>query len=148
MADVFWDVATSCPVLGVVGLIFLAALVVGYFPLLKWFPIIGDYVPVGKQVSLIAMGLLCLLIGFRLSDERSDAKNLKLQLAATAIDLTASQNATKQADDARAELANQARDDQERIAKYEAELKLRPNDACTLTPDDFSDGVRAPIRAD
>ncbi len=65
MVDLFWTVATSYVVLGLVGLILLAALVVGYFPLLKWFPVIGSYVPVARLVSTLAMGLLCLLLGFR-----------------------------------------------------------------------------------
>lgn len=141
MADMFWNIATSSVVLGFIGLILTAALVVGYFPLLKWFPVIGQYVPAARLVVVIAAAMLCFLVGFRLSDEREEAKSLKMQLAAKEIDLTAAQNATDQADAARAELAKQARDDQERIADYAEQLKKRPNGACTLGPDDF-DGVR------
>lgn len=141
MADLFWNVATSSPVLGLIGLVLAAALVVGYFPLLKWFPVIGQYVPAARLVVIIAAALLCFLVGFRLSDEREEAKSLRLQIQAKETDLKAAQNAAQQADAARAELAKQAQDDQERIADYAEQLKKRPNGACTLGPDDF-DGVR------
>ena len=32
----------------------LAALVVGYFPLLKYIPVIGSYVPVARLVAILA----------------------------------------------------------------------------------------------
>jgi hypothetical protein len=65
MTSVIIAIVTSYFVLGAMGLVLLAALVVGYFPLLKWFPVLGQYVPVAKLVSLLATGLLCLLIGVR-----------------------------------------------------------------------------------
>lgn len=142
MGDLFWDIATSSPVLGIIGLVLAAALVVGYFPLLKWFPVIGQYVPAARLVVIIAAALLCFLVGFRLSDEREEAKSLRLKIEAQSIDLEAAEDAAKQADAARAELAKQAQDDQERIADYAEQLKKRPNGACTLGPDDFT-GVPA-----
>ena len=140
-ADLFWDIATSNIALGIVGVLLAASLVVGYFPLLKWFPIIGQYVPVARLVVILSAALLCFLVGFRVSDDRAEAKSLRLQLAAKTIDLTAAQDAANQADAARAELAEQAKADQERIADYAEQLKKRPNVACTLGPDDFSDGL-------
>ncbi len=144
ISDWLWDIATSHLVLSLITLVFLAALVVGYFPLLKWFPLIGQYVPAARLVVLLAAALLCFLIGFRVSDGRAEAKSLRLKLAATSIDLTAAHDAAKQADEARNELAARAITDESRIANYAAELKKRPNGACTLTDDDFPDRVRKP----
>lgn len=141
IADLFWNVATSSIILGVIGLVLAAALVVGYFPLLKWFPIIGQYVPVARLVVILSAALLCFLVGFRLSDEREEAKSLKLQLAAKQIDLEAANEAAQQAQEARTELAQQAQADQERIADYADQLKKRPNASCTLGPDDFLGGL-------
>lgn len=147
LADIFWNVATSSIVLSVIGFILAASLVVGYFPLLKWFPVIGQYVPVARLVVIISAALLCFLIGFRLSDEREEARSLKMQLAAKQIDIEAADDAATKAEQARAELAEQAKADQERIADYAEQLKKRPNGACTLTPDDFTAGVRDGQRA-
>jgi hypothetical protein len=141
MGDFFWDVATSYVVLSAIGLILAAALIVGYFPLLKWFPVIGQYVPVARLVVILSAALLCFLVGFRASDERAEAKSLRLQLEAKQTDIDAANDAAKKADAARAELAEQAKADQERIADYAEQLKKRPNGACTLGPDDF-DGMR------
>lgn len=81
IASIFWAIATSYIVLGLVGLILAAALIVGYFPLLKWFPVVGQYVPVGKLVSLLAMGALCGLLGVRVTAERYDANQAKARAA-------------------------------------------------------------------
>lgn len=142
MGDLFWDIATSSFILGGVGIVLGVALVVGYFPLLKWFPVVGQYVPVARLVVILTAALLCFLVGFRVSDERAEAKSLRLQLEAKDTDITAANDAAQKADAARAELAEQAKADQERIADYAEQLKKRPNGACTLGPDDFSDRVR------
>lgn len=81
LVSIFWTVATSYIVLGAVGVILVAALIVGYFPLLKWFPVIGEYVPVGKLVSLLAMGLLCGLLAVRMTSERYDARQAAARAA-------------------------------------------------------------------
>lgn len=141
LGDLFWNIATSMPVLGSIGLVLGAALVVGYFPLLKWIPTIGQYVPVARLVVLLAAALLCFLIGFRVSDEREEAKSLKLKLAAASIDLTAAHDAADKADAARKESAAKATAAEKRIADYADELKKRPNAACTLVPADFARSV-------
>jgi hypothetical protein len=148
--DFIWDIATSFPVLGIIALILAAALVVGYFPLLKWFPVIGQYVPAARLVVVLAAAALAFLIGFRMSDERADAKMLRAALAAKQIDLEAANDAAEQAKAAKQDLAKQAETDKERIADYEQRLKDRPapkDDAkgskcgCALVPDDFSGGM-------
>lgn len=137
MSDVFWDIAVSYPALCFVAVVLLAALIVGYFPLLKYLPVLGPYVPVARLAAFLAVGLLCFLVGFRISDEREAAKNLKSELAAKTVDLQAANDAYEQSAMERTELANQAKADQERIAGYETVLKDRPSGGCELTADDL-----------
>lgn len=137
MADLFWDIATSYFVLSVVGFVLVCALVVGYFPLLKWFPVVGEYVPVARLIAFLAVALLCLLIGFRIADERAVAAALRSKLEASAIDLEATQQAANEAEAARVELAKQSQADQERIAAYEKALAANPTGNCALSDDDL-----------
>ena len=146
IGDLFWDVATSGPVLSLLALVLLAAAIVGYFPLLKWSPVLGQYVPVARLVVILVAALICFLLGFRVSDQRAEAAALRAKLEAAHIDLDAADQAAKQADKARAKLAEQAQADQERIADYAEQLKKRPNGACTLGPDDFGGGDTRRLR--
>ena len=137
MTDILIGIVTSGPVLLALVTGLLGTLIVGYFPLLKWFPVVGQYVAAARLASMILLVLLAFLIGFRISDDRADAKNLKLQLAAKSIDLTAANDAANKADAARAELAQQAESARERIADYEESLKARADGGCALTDDDI-----------
>lgn len=138
MSDVFWNIATSYPALCFDAVVLLAALVVGFFPLLNYVPVIGPYVPVARLVAILMSGLLAFLVGFRIADERDAMKDLKSEVEAKTIDLDATVEAEKEASAARALLAAQAVADQERIAGYEKALKARPVGDCILTDDDRS----------
>lgn len=142
MASLFWTVATSYAALTIDGIILLIALVVGYFPLAKYLPVVGPYAEAAKLLFAVMLFVTGVVIGHRIADETADAKSLRAQLAAKTIDLTAANDAAKQADEARNELAAQAIQDEQRIKDYADALKKRPNAACLLTPDDFTDGVR------
>lgn len=137
MSDLFWNIATSGTVLWLIAIILGAALIVGYFPLLKWFPVLGQYVPVARLVVILSAALLCFLIGFRVADNRAEAANLRHKVEALSIDLEAADEAAKESDKAKTELAQKAQADQERIEKYEAALKASPDGGCTLTDDDL-----------
>lgn len=108
MSDFLWDIATS----GVARHrrhFLLASLVVACFPLLKWLPMIGPYVPVAKLVSYLALALLLFLFGFRVADGRAEAKALRATIEANNIDLEAASEAAKEADAARPGLGPAAR---------------------------------------
>lgn len=134
--DILWSIATSWLVLGAIGSIFSAALVVGYFPLIKWFPVIGQYVPVARLVVLLSAALLCFLVGFRVSDDRAEAKSLRAELASKQRDIDAATSAredeTKRADEIDAAFKERTKDD----ATYIAHLEGRP--VCTFDDSDFS----------
>jgi uncharacterized integral membrane protein len=141
MGDLFWDVATSGAVLLAIGAIAIAAFVVAHVPFIRAIPAVAPYAVTASLVQVVAAALLMFLVGFRIADERQEAKTLRNELAAKQEDIEAANDAAKRADAARALLAKQSEQDQERIADYEERLRRRtPNAACTLGPDDF-DGV-------
>ena len=51
MASLFWTVATSYAALTIDGVILLVCLIVGYFPLAKYLPVVGPYVEAAKLVE-------------------------------------------------------------------------------------------------
>ena len=119
MIDLFWAVATSYLVLGLVGAVFTAAAIVGYFPLLKWFPIIGEYVPVGKLVTLLMASLFCFLLGVRVTNEREAAKNLRSENATLKADIQTTKDAAEY-------YSMQYRDDEKQLQELEAKITAIP----------------------
>lgn len=132
MIDLFWAVATSYLVLGFVGAVFIAAAIVGYFPLLKWFPIIGEYVPAGKLVTLLMASLFCFLLGVRVDSERQSTKQLKAENALL-------QNRLKSVSDTADAYASQAKTDADKISELETKANAIPkNDGPCLDGDTSS----------
>lgn len=144
MGDLFWDLATSMPVFGALAALALAAFVVAHVPFVRALPAVAPYAVAAGLVQVVAVALLCFLVGFRVSDERAEAKSLRTQLAAKQVDIEAANDAAGKADAAHAELARQTEQDQQRIEDYEERLKRRApgkgDCGCVLVPDDF-DGV-------
>ncbi len=147
LADLLWNIATSNIVLLAIGALAFAALIVGHVPFGKYAPVIGPYVVLAKFVSYPALMLLAFLVGVRISDDRAEARSLKLKIEAQQIDIKAANDAAARADAARAEMARQAEIDQERIEDYAERLKRHPNGACILGDDDFPDRLSAPKRS-
>lgn len=136
MGDFFWDVATSSPILGLIALVLGTALVVGYFPLLKWLPVVGQYVPVARLVVLIAACLLCFLIGFRVSDERAEAKQLRIDLSFKQLELDAQRQTAETAASLRAKAEAKAATLEKKVQDYEDELAKKPAGDGTLDDGD------------
>ncbi|UGA46675.1 hypothetical protein HU230_0011785 [Bradyrhizobium quebecense] len=130
--DLFWDVATSYFALGLDGLVFIVAFVIGHFPLLRYSAQLAPYVAVARLVSVLVAALLFFMIGFRVSDEREEAKSLRATIAAQQADLENSRKS--RADEAaRADaIAEGAR------AQYEADVdyigQLEADDRCKFDP--------------
>lgn len=80
-ADFIWSIAYSYPVLGILGLLLLASLVLGYIPLLKYFPVIGPYVLVARFAFPLFIAVLFFLVGARFADERQEMKHLAAENA-------------------------------------------------------------------
>lgn len=126
MADLIWSLATSYLALSIVGLILIAALVVGYFPLLKWFPVIGKYVAAGKLISLLTASVLAFLIGTRLADERAAVKQLKTDLAYAQLQIEAQKASAETAAKLRAQAEQQAATLEKKVTDYEDQLAKQP----------------------
>lgn len=132
MGDIFWNVATSYFALGIDGLLLLAAAVVGFFPLVKYLPGIGSYVPAARLVAVLVAGLMCFLVGFRVADGRDEAKNLRINLEAKTADL---QNTSKSLADetARADkIETAAKGQHDADAEYIG--KLEASKSCEFDP--------------
>lgn len=135
MGDFFWDVATSFPALGIDGLLLLAAAVVGWFPLLKYLPGIGAYVPAARLVAALVALLMFFLIGFRVADEREAAKLLRAQIAVQRADL---ENSRKSAlDEAKRAGDIEAMADDQRKRDHDYIISLEAKPGCVLTDRDL-----------
>ncbi|MHC2462136.1 hypothetical protein [Bradyrhizobium embrapense] len=132
LGDLFWDVATSYFALGFDGLVFIVAFVIGHLPLLRFSAQLAPYVNVARLVAVLVAALLFFLIGFRVSDEREEAKSLRATLAARDLDLENSRKA--RADDAAraSAIAEGAQAQHESDVEYIRQLES--SDACKFDP--------------
>lgn len=121
--DLFWDIVTSNIVLSIISLVLGAAAVVGYFPLLKWFPVLGQYVPVARLVTILMAALLFFLVGFRMSDSREAEKNLRRELAIRNDDLNKAEKAKADEKQRADQIENEAKERSDNDAKLIADLK-------------------------
>lgn len=130
-----WDIATSDLVLSLLGIVAFAAAVVGWFPLLKYVPAIGPYVPLARLVAMLVVVAISFLLGFRTSDERESMEKLRATLAARDADIAIAAKSTAFLQ-ARVNEIEAAADVQRGTdADYIASLKSRP--ACVLTDNDL-----------
>lgn len=147
ISDFLWAAATSEIALSALGLLIVVAAIVGYLPIVS--TLLGGYAKTAKLVFILALTALVFLLGFRTADNRAEAKILRDQIAARDgvianknfdlhLALEAAETASKQRDEA----AQRAKEAQDEIDDYEQRLKARPNAACLLTPDDFTDRVQ------
>jgi hypothetical protein len=139
MTDLIWSLATSYLVLSIVGIILLAALVVGYFPLAKYLPVIGPYVEAAKLIAFLLFGLLMFLIATRLSDERAEVKRLKTDLAFSQLQLDAQKQTAEQAQKLRERAERQAAVANQKVTDYEDRLAKSPSGCgCSFDDDDVN----------
>lgn len=97
-------------------------------------PLIGGAVIAGAIT--LAIGAAWIAIDNHY-DAKCEAAALRQQLANKQTDLDAAKQAAKDSADAMAESDARAQENQQKANDYEAELKKRPNGACTLTDDDL-----------
>lgn len=137
MSDFLWHLATA-----IVLILLLASLVVGWFPLIKWFPVVGDYARTAQLAALLLCVAIGGIAGYRYSARQATIKSLQSKLDAAKLDLSLSEDAAADAHRQNIELQIKDQDNAQRIKEYENSLKARPNANCTLTPDDFAGRVR------
>ncbi|WP_338688899.1 hypothetical protein V5279_25025 [Bradyrhizobium sp. 26S5] len=133
LGDLFENVATSYFALGLDGLVF----VVGHFPLLRYSAQLAPYVKVARLVSVLVAALLFFMIGFRVSDEREEAKSLRATIAAQHLDLENSRKSRANEAERANAIAEGAQAQHEGDVQYIRRLEGKP--ACEFDP---FDGVR------
>lgn len=94
----FWAAATSYLVLAVLAAIVIAALVVGYDPLLGFVPVLASYRPIARVIAFVVFGLLCALLDRRAADMRGELAQLRTDLAFSQLQLAAQKAAAADAD--------------------------------------------------
>lgn len=134
-----WAIATSDLFLSLLVLVLLVAAVVGWFPLLKYLPTIGAYVPVARLVAVLVLVAISFLLGFRTSDERESMEKLRATLAAREADIAIMSKSAADAQRRANELEAAANAQMQTDADYIASLV--PADACAFDPGPI--GVRA-----
>jgi hypothetical protein len=138
MGDTFWNVSTSALALGVEGLILAAALVVGFLPFARFLPVVGPYVPAARVVAVLVAAVICFKLGFRIAEEREEAKSLRATIAVQRADLD---NAAKSAANANQRAISIEKEaDAQRKADDETISKLKLAAGCGFEP--FPDRVR------
>lgn len=139
MTDLIWSLATSYLALGIIGIVLLAALVVGYFPLAKYLPVIGPYVEAAKLIAFLLFGLLMFLVATRLTDERAEVKRLKTDLAFTQLQLNTQKQTAEQAQKLRELAEQQAAEANQKVTDYEDRLAKSPSGCgCSFDDDDVN----------
>ncbi|MHB0785566.1 hypothetical protein [Bradyrhizobium sp. 5.13L] len=117
----------------VLGVVLVAALVVGFAPLLGRFPVIGAYVPLARLVALLLLFVIGLCVGHRSADESAALAQARTDLAFTQLELSTQRQTAETAAKLRADAEAKADEADKKVSDYEAELAKRPaNDACTL----------------
>ncbi len=149
MNGFLWTLATSDVSLAALGLLILAAAIVGYFPVVSSIAALKGYVTAARFALLLFVGVAAFLIGFRVADDRAEAAALREKIASAEgvirmknAEIRITQQMAEQADAERKAAAQRAQDAQDEINDYAERLKARPNAACLLTTDDFTRGVR------
>jgi hypothetical protein len=139
ITDWFWYVATSTLSLELAALLFIASFIIGHVPLSKYLPVIGPYVPVARLVSVLLALSMCFLLGFRVSNERDVAKNLRAELAAKQADLDIAAKSADEATQRATEIEKASHDQHQEDVAYIESLQNVP--ACLLDDPDI-DGMR------
>jgi hypothetical protein len=126
VTDWLWWLATSDGVLSLIALVLVVAFVVGHIPLADRFPVIGPCVVLARFVALLALGLLCFLVGGRIADERAAVAKLKSDLAWSNLQLDAQKSAAADADRLRKQAEADASAANQKVIDYENKLASQP----------------------
>jgi hypothetical protein len=139
MAPFFWAIATSDLAFWIGALILLASAVVGWFPLLRWFPVLGAYVPLARAVFVVMLFLIGVCLGHRLADESAALKQAQQDLAFSRLQLDAQRQSADTANKLRVDAEAKAATANQKVTDYEERLsKLPESCGCALDDDDVN----------
>jgi|GEM_PF-5603649 len=118
-ADLFWDVATSAPVLVLIGGVALAAFAVAHVPLIaRLVPPVDAYQRLAGVVAIVAAGALAFLIGFSVSDQRADLARVRDELVFKEFQLESAAATAADAERLRNDAEAKARDAKGKLDEY------------------------------
>ena len=137
LVDLFWTVATSDWVLVVIGGIAAAAIIVSHVPLIRWIPTIDDWMKLASATGYVALFLLGLLLGHRLSDERAETRRLKGELEWSQNQLEQQEAQAKDAERLKEEAEARAAAIKGELDEYRKSFAGRPDGKCAFTADDL-----------
>ena len=133
MADLFWSVATSYAVLSIIATLFLASLIIGFAPLVRFIPGLAPYVMLARLVALFSLAVLAFLIGVRITDERASLKQARIDLAFAELQLDAQKHTAETAERLRMIAETKAAKANQKVTEYEDRLAKQPaGDGCNL----------------
>ena len=133
MADLFWSVATSYAVLSIIATLFLASLIIGFAPLVRFIPGLAAYVMLARVVALFSLAVLAFLIGVRITDERASLKQARIDLAFAELQLDAQKHTAETAERLRMIAETKAAKANQKVTEYEDRLAKQPaGDGCNL----------------
>jgi hypothetical protein len=138
LTDLFWNMATSNVVLIAIGVVAIAALIVGHVPFGKYAPVIGPYVVLAQFVAYPTLMLLAFLIGVRISDERAETERLKNDLAFKEQQIENVEATAQDAEQLKAEAEAKANDAKGQLDAFREKYGDHPEATCAWTDDDLS----------
>lgn len=142
LADLFWRFATSDIAIAIVGAvavaaIAVAAIVVSHVPLIRWIPTIDHWMKLATAIGYVALLLLGLQVGHRLSDERAETRRLQGELQWSKNQLEQQEASARHAEQLARDAAAEAAQLQEKVTSYEEALAKIPAGACALDDTDI-----------
>lgn len=150
MMDMFWDIATSGFVLGVIALILVLAFAVSHLPKFveRIWPEAYAYAKAAALVQAIAAGLLFFLIGFRVADERAEREAMKNELAWKNSQIETAEATAEHAQRLKAEAEHKAAEAKGKLDEFRGKYGENPAAICAFTPDDLEwlRALRSPTR--
>lgn len=135
MASFFWAIVTSDLAFWIGGTILMVSAVVGWFPLLRWFPVLGAYVPLARAVFAVMLFVIGVCLGHRLADESAALKQAKQDLAFSQLQLDAQRQTADTATKLRADAEAKAATANQKVTDYEERLSKLP-ESCGCAFDD------------
>lgn len=119
-ASIFWDIATSAPVLVAIAAIGVAAFVIAHMPAIaeRIFPFLIPYFRAALLVQVVAFAALAFLLGFRVADDRAETERIKNELAWSEFQLEEQKAAADVAEQLRQKAEAEAADAKGKLDEY------------------------------
>lgn len=137
LSDLIWDIATSNLVLAIIALALLAAFAIAHLPFGKWIPAIAPYVVAATLAAHVLFGLLAFLVGFRISDDREEAKRLRDKLAWSDNQLKQQTASAEEAARLKEEAEQRANEAKGKLDEYRSKFE-GPSAVCAWTDDELN----------